>query len=269
MQTLLSLHDLPGVVVYALFMGVAGGLAGLCCALFAPLVRAPQSKEMLDIAMRTTGAVTAALTLTLAFCAVQARSQITDAQRLVHAEAAAIAGLARLAHRLGAQGEAITPVIAAYLGSVAHTELPSMAMEGRHPETQRQAEALEMAVHIAAGLLGGSFADDLLQEADAVEAAREARLRAAQGGLPEEFWMLIALLMALTMATGPLYPPRPHVMAMLGIQSAGLGALVAFVFLMDRPFRSPLGVSAEAYALVLNLLQHRTGLGNSVRLLLP
>ncbi len=251
------LHDLPPSLVYALFMSAAAGAAALACVLLAPVVRAPNTKEMLDVAMRTTGAVTAALTLTLAFCAVQARGQMADAQRQVQAEAAAIAGLVRLAERMGAAGQAMLPALGSYLHSIAAEEFRTMAQAGRHPDTQRAAEALEQAVYAAAATLPDRFATDLLDEADQAEAAREARLQAAAAGLPAQFWTLILLLAGLMVATGPLYPPRAHVVAMLAVQAAGLGALVAFVFLMDQPFRGDLAVSPEPYRAVERSIAHR------------
>ncbi|WP_198372948.1 bestrophin-like domain [Roseomonas rosulenta] len=267
MQALMFLHDLPSTLVYAIFMGVAGGSAALACVLLAPLVRAPQTKEMLDVAMRTGGAITAALTLTLAFCAVQARGQMAEAQRLVQAEANAIAGLARTAERMGAPGHALLPPIAAYVAEIAGAEFPAMAHHGRSPDTQRRAEALEDAAYLAAASLSDSLAADLIDQADQVEAAREARLHAAGAALPMQFWILILLLGGLLVATGPIYPARPHVVAMLGIQSAALGALVAFVFLMDQPFRGEFTVSGEPYRVLERSLAHRGALIRPARMI--
>jgi hypothetical protein len=252
-----SLHDLPSTLVFAVFMVAAGSAAALACVLLARMVRAPQTKEMLDVAMRTTGAITAALTLTLAFCAVQARSQMADAQRLVQAEANAIASLARMADRIGPAGHALLPAITAYAREIRAVEFPAMALHGRQDSTQNRAEALEDAAYIAAATLSDSLAADLMDQADQVEATREARLQAAGAALPAQFWVLILLLGSLLLATGPLYPARPHVVAMLAIQSAALSALVAFVFLMDQPFRGELTVSAEPYRVLEHSLAHR------------
>jgi len=257
MHALLFLHDLPSTLVYAAFMAAAGGSAALACLLLARVVRAPQTKETLDVAMRTGGAITAALTLTLAFCAVQARGQMAEAQRLVQAEANAIAGLTRAADRLGPPGHALLPAIAAYLADVSGTEFRAMARHGRDGSTQRHAEALENAAYAAAAVLPDSLAADLIDQADLVDATREARLQAAAAALPMQFWVLILLLGGLLVATGPLYPARAHVVAMLGIQAAALGALVAFVFLMDQPFRGEVTVSAEPYHAVERSLAHR------------
>jgi hypothetical protein len=269
MPFLALLHDLPASAVFALFMAVTGLCAVLACRLGAAVVRAPQTKEMIDIAMRSTGAVTAALTLTLAFCAVQARTQMADAQRLVQAEASTIAGFVRLAERLGPHGAPLLPALGAYVHAIAASEFPAMATTGRDPATQRAAEALENAAYGAATLLGNTLADDLLEEADRLEAAREARLHAAAQGLPQQFWLLIALLMALILATGAVYPPRPHILAMLGIQAAGLGALIAFVFLMEQPFRGELAISPEPYRVLERALAHRADPARSVRFLSP
>lgn len=256
MDLLLNLHALPATAAYAVFMLAGGASAALACALLAPIVRAPQTKEMLDVAMRTTGAVTAALTLTLAFCAVQARSHKTDADRAVRTETAAIAGFARLAARAGPAGEALQPAIRDYVRSIAADEFHSMTASGRSPATQRLAEALEEAAYVAAATLADTIADDMLQELDAVEAAREARLHAAAIHLPREFWLLILLLFSLVVATGPLYPARAHVVAMLGIQAAGLSALIAFLFLIERPFHGVMALSPEPY----HVLDHALGL---------
>ncbi|MGC5198708.1 hypothetical protein, partial [Aphanothece microscopica] len=176
MQIILFLHDLPPAVVYAVFMLGAGGMAGFTCLVVAPLLKLPSPKDNLDLAMRTSGTVTAALTLTLAFCAVQARAQVADAQRLVAAEVSAIGSLTRMAERLGPQGHDLRAEAARYLESVAAAEFPRMARDGRHPGTERAAEALERAVFDAAGQLPALLATDLLQEEDQVEEARSARL---------------------------------------------------------------------------------------------
>jgi hypothetical protein len=94
--------------------------------------------------------VTAALTLTLAFCAVQARSHKADADRAVRTETAAIAGFARIAARAGAPAEALPPAIRAYVASIVADEFHGMTASGRSPATQRRAEALEEAAYVAA-----------------------------------------------------------------------------------------------------------------------
>jgi hypothetical protein len=161
MQTILYLHDLPTALVYAAFMLGAGTLAGLTCLVITPRLNLPQDKDHLDMAMRTSGTVTAALTLTLAFCAVQARAQVAEAERMVASEVSAIASLARTAERLGPQGRELRAEAARYLESVARVEFPRMARHGRDPETQRRAEALELATFQAASQVASLLATDL------------------------------------------------------------------------------------------------------------
>ncbi len=252
-----TLHDLPSAAVYAVFMAAAALAAALACAALAPLARVPQTKEHIDIAMRTTGAVMAALTLILAFCAVQARSQASDAQRLVSTEVAAIATMARIADRLGAPGHALRQDLSAYAASIAAQEFPAMAREGRHPVTQAALEALETAFYRAAATAPEVLATDMLQEYDDMDGARDRRLEGARMGLPTEFWMLILVLFGLLALTGALYPPRLHTIGMLAVQAAGVGALIAFVFLMDQPFRGSIGVSAAPYEALSKSLTHR------------
>ena len=132
-----------------------------------------------------------------------------------------------------------------------------MARHGRDQTTQIHAEALENTIYAVAATLPEALAADLIDQEDLVESAREARLNAASAALPMQFWALILLLGGLLVATGPLYPARAHVVVMLAIQSAALGALVAFVFLMDQPFRGELTVSAEPYRSAERNLAHR------------
>lgn len=254
------LHGLPSALVYAAFMGVTALAAALGCAALAPMARLPQTKEHIDVAMRTTGAVMAALTLILAFCAVQARGQASDAQRLVSAEVSAINTMARIADRIGAPGTALRQDLAAYATSIAEEEFPTMVAQGRHPATQRLAESLETTLFMAAASAPEAIANDILQELDDLETARENRLEGASIALPREFWMLILVLSALLALTGALYPPRAHTVAMLAVQAAGVGALIAFVFLIDQPFRSSIGVSATPYATLSHSLKHRSAL---------
>ena len=258
MELLSLLHDMPSPAVYAAFMGAAAIMAALGCAALAPLARIPQTKEHIDIAMRTTGAVMAALTLILAFCAVQARGQASDAQRLVAAEVAAIGSMARIADRAGPPGHALRQELAAYARSIAVDEFPVMTSSGRHASTQGLLERLEANFYQLAATAPEVLANDMLQEFDDMDSAREKRLDGARIGLPQEFWMLILVLFALLALTGALYPPRLHTVAMLAVQAAGVGALVAFVFLMDQPFRSSIGVSASPYQALAQTLAHRS-----------
>lgn len=250
------LYALPSGLVYALFTFGTAGLAALACRLGAPLVRSRGLPGQLDVALRTTGSVMAALTLTLAFCAVQARTQGDDAARLVHAEVSAVAGLARLAERLGEPGQVIRAELAGYLHSIMTVEFPAMAERGPSAATRHLADVLEEAVYAAAAA-SPSLATDLLQQVDGLDAAREDRLHAARLGLPRQFWILIGLLVLLLVATGPLYEPQRHVMVMLAIQAAGIGALIGFVFLMDQPFRGQIAISSAPYESLSHLLVHR------------
>ncbi len=260
------LYDLPELVVYATFMLGAAAMAALSCRAVAPFLNLPDTKNHVDMALRTTAAVVSALTLTLAFCAIQARTQQTDAQRVVAVEVAAIGGMGRQANRLGPQGVALHAGLTAYLRSIIEVEFPAMATAGRNAETQRLAEALEHATYVAAATgLSETMAQDLLQELDEMDTAREERLRHAHDALPDAFWTLIRLLMLLLLATGALYPPKPHVLLMLAIQAAGVAALVAFVFLMDRPFRGKLSVSPAGYHSMLHTLTHRADVAAAIR----
>ncbi|MGG5889581.1 hypothetical protein ACLF3G_20795 [Falsiroseomonas sp. HC035] len=262
---LMALYDLPDLMVYAVFMLGAAGLAASVCLGAWRLSPVTATKDQLDLAMRTSAAVVSALTLTLAFCAIQARSQTSEASRVVAMEVAAISGLARLADRLGEPGLRLHADITAYLYAVVHAEFPALAERGRDPATQHAAEALEHAAYAAAAQASDALAQDLIQQTDGVDEARENRLMAAEAGLPAAFWLLILLLMALLVSTGPLYPPRRHVAAMLAMQAAGVGALIAFVFLMDQPFRGHLSVSPEPYNTLQRSLAHRAAIATAAR----
>jgi hypothetical protein len=257
---LAELQAMPSLGVYAVFMASTALTAALGCVLLAPLVRPPQTKEHLDVAMRTTGAVMAALTLILAFCAVQARSQSDDARRAISTEVAAISTLARISHRIGVPGSELRSGIIAYVHAVIDREFPNMVAQGAEAETSRLALAIEEVAYLAAGALPEAMATDILQETEEVEAARERRLHAARSGLPFEFWLLIALLFALLVLTGALYPPRRHTVGMLAVQAAGGGALVAFVFIVAQPFRDGTGLTSEPYQALLHRIEHQAEL---------
>ncbi|MGX9965223.1 bestrophin-like domain [Roseomonas sp. F4] len=265
MPALLSFYELPDIAVYAIFMLVSAGLAAGACATISPRLSLPDRKDHLDMALRSTAAVVSALTLTLAFCAIQARTQQSEAQRLISAEVSAISGMARLADRLGASGTALQTGIRAYLTSITEQEFPGMADRGRHPATQEVAEALEHAIYATAAAMSDVMAQDLLQEADDLDTAREQRLNHATDGLPKPFWILIKLLMLLLIASGAMYPARRHVLGLLAIQAAGVGALVAFVFLMDQPFRGNLAVSPAPYHTLMRSIIHRSEVAATIR----
>jgi hypothetical protein len=259
------LYDLPEVAVYATFMLGAAALAGLACRAISPLLKLPDDKTHIDMAVRTTAAVVSALTLTLAFCAIQARTQQAEAQRVVAEEVAAIGGMGRQAVRLGAEGVALHAGLVSYLRSIIAAEFPTMATNGRHAEAQRLAEALEHAGYVAATGLSDVMAHDLLQDLEGLGTTREERLRHAEDALPGAFWTLIRLLMLLLLASCALYPPKPHVLLMLAMQAAGVAALVAFVFLMDRPFRGQIAISAAPYQTMLVNMTHRAEAATTAR----
>lgn len=261
----LALYALPDVAVYVIYMIGAAALAAISCRLVSPRLNLPDTKNHIDMAMRTTGAVVSALTLTLAFCAIQARTQQSEAQRVVSAEVSAVSGMARFADRLGPQGVVLHASLTAYLKSIIDSEFSTMADHGRHPETQQLAEAMEHAAYATVAGLSEALGQDLLQQADELDTAREERLRHASDSLPAAFWMLIRLLMLLLLGTGALYPPKPHVLGMLAIQAAGVAALIAFVFLMDQPFRGNLAISPAPYRTMLQTISHRSEVAAAIR----
>ena len=257
---LAQLQAMPSLGVYATFMAIAALAAALGCLLLAPIVKPPQTKEHLDVAMRTTGAVMASLTLILAFCAVQSRAQGDDARRAITIEVAAVSTLARITHRIGAPGTDLRARITTYVRAIIDREFPTMVAHGADAETDRQARAIEEAAYLAAGTLSDAMAADILQETEDLETARERRLHAAHAGLPVEFWLLIALLFGLLVLTGALYPARRHTVAMLAVQAAGCGALIAFVFIVAQPFRTGTGLSPEPYEALLRGIEHHAEL---------
>jgi hypothetical protein len=251
-----NLYTLQPLSIYAVFMSVTAVMAGLGCLALAPIAKPPATKEHLDVAMRTTGAVMAALTLILAFCAVQARTQSADAQTLVNREIAAISSLGRTADRIGAAALEVKRHLIAYTRSIAEAEFEGMVLSGPHAETQRLVESIEQAVYMTAGTVSDSVANDLISEFEDVESARERRLHSARLGLPREFWMLIGLLFTLLALTGALYPAKKHTVAMLAVQAAGCGALIAFVFIVDQPFRGTVRLTSEPYSTVIRTMEH-------------
>jgi hypothetical protein len=257
---LAPLYTLPSLAIYGLFMLATALAAALCCVLLAPLAKPPQTKEHLDVAMRTTGSVMAALTLILAFCAVQARSQATDARGMVSTEVTAIASIARIADRMGVAGRELKEQVTHYVRSIETQEFPAMAEAGAHPHTQRLAELVEFTAYQAAAGAPEVTAADLLQEVGDIEQARHRRLHAARLGLPSEFWILISLLFMLLAVTGALYPAKKHTVAMLAVQAAGCGALIAFVFIVDQPFRGAVSLSAEPYTTLLQRMEHHAAM---------
>ena len=253
-------YMLPSLAIYAVFMVTTGLVAGLCCIALAPIAKPPQTKEHLDVAMRTTGSVMASLTLILAFCAVQARSQATDARGIVNAEVTAIASIGRIADRMGGAGHELKHHITLYVESIAAREFPTMVDHGVHAETQHLAEVLEAAAYRAAATAPDVIAADLLQEVGDIEQSRDRRLHAARMGLPGEFWLLITVLFMLLAATGALYPAKKHTVVMLAVQAAGCGALIAFVFIVDQPFRGSVRLTEQPYHTLLHTMEHHAAM---------
>jgi len=273
MRFLFPLYDLPGEEIFMVFAFGSGLLACLTAVLLVRLVRPPETKEHVDLAMRTQAAVVAAITLTLAFCAVQARTQFGVAERVVRTEAAEFAQAVRLIGHLPADQDLIRESLRDHLSNIVRIEFPDLSEGGRNRITQGSAERLSAALEELAHRSGPTLASELLARRDGIEDARDERLHAAVSGLPVEFWQLITLLFGILFATGSLYPPRRHTLGMVAVQAACLGSLAGFVFQMDQPFRGDFSVSVEPLARVLEHIEgKRSGpvlVSEGGRILLP
>ncbi|MGG5812066.1 hypothetical protein [Falsiroseomonas sp. CW058] len=238
------LYAAPSWAIFLSFSGLAVASA-LAVPLLARLVRpAPDTKEQLDVALRATGIVSGVLTLVLAFSAAEARVQLQEARATVNREAQALESLLRAGSFALAEPAPLREVAIRYARTAATEEFPAMRRGEASAATAEAMAALETVTRQAAARLGPGQAADLLRQVDDVSDLRDTRLRQSEGGVPAEFWMLVLLLTAALFACGALFPPRRHNLALVGVQAAVMGALLAFVFIMDQPYRGSVSAGA-------------------------
>jgi Protein of unknown function (DUF4239) len=184
--------------------------------------------------------------LLMIFTLVAALRIDDGADTLVNREAADILQLDRAATRLpDAEARLLAVLVQDYLRWEIGQEWPAQ----RHGQNSAAAEAafrrlLDVAARLRPppGISAESYAD-LQHTLDAVADDHAQHLEEVSTGLPDVYWWVVALQLALVLLVGAALPPRRGWSLPFAAHAAALGLLLALLFLVDRPFTGAVSIS--------------------------
>jgi hypothetical protein len=257
MKLLEFLHDLPDLAVLPLIVALV--VAGAMAAPFIGrrILRLRPNAARDEAAFDAYKAIMAMVGVVLAFSLVQVNANLRSAETIVGREASAFALVDRTLLRFGGPGAAqVRPLLAAYGQSRIHDEWPDLARAGRNAETEARYTALSRAgraIEPGDPRQQAMYAE-LLKGLDDLAESRDLVLQDAETELPLFFWIVTDGFLALAFALALLADNTLGRAVGLGAAAAGVALLLAFVIIVDQPYRGETSVSPSPImkALVLN-----------------
>lgn len=244
-----ALHSLHEFILAPLIVVSLTGLALLVARVAHRLIPASaRTTEAMDLTFRVMPALVSMAGFVLAISIVQARGEIARIERAVATEAATILDLDRTMRRydtgITAEQRAL---LRAYAVSVVEEAWPAMQRDTRSASHEATYERFVQSIrHLTPDTprmteLYASIERDL----DTLETLRNDRMHDADVAVPALFWSLILGLHVAIMALGGMFRPTVLSMVLIATQNAALAALIAFLFVHDRPFLGDSAVSSE------------------------
>jgi hypothetical protein len=205
-----------------------------------------------DAAQAFIGVIGTAYAVLVAFLAVAAWQQFTDASKATMEEANFIGDLYQDTTGLhDAQAQSIRNDIKVYLNLVIKQEWP-LQRRGEidhvgHPTLSRIHRTI---VAINPTTPGEAVVQaELLRTMNELYNARRERQLAAMGAIPSIVWWIIALGTAMTVCYSYVFGVdnvRMHLL-MTGSMMAALALVIVLIVALDRPFRGDLSIGTDAY----------------------
>jgi hypothetical protein len=254
------LHQLPDIVILPTVVTVV-----VACAMAAPflgrtLLRLTPSKTRDEAAFDGYKVIMAMVGVVLAFSLVQVNGNLRSVETMVAREASAFASVDRTLLRFGSPAaEATRPLLEAYGQSRIREEWPGLARAERHQGTDERYNTLSRvarAIEPASGRQQAMYAE-LLKGLDDLAEARELVLQDAELELPLFFWIVTGGFMLLAMILGLMTEAKLSRAVGLGGTAAGVGLLLAFVMIVDQPFKGETSVTPAQIQKTLNLNARR------------
>ena len=230
----------------------AAALACLGLCVCHRLVRVEVRRTHNDLAGFSIAIISVVYAVLLAFIAVATWESFAAADGVVQAEAGYIGNLYRDTKGFPAEmGEQMRVALTQYIDAVIVTESP-LQQQGKLPDAgwkplhqlHAQLVAFQPATRGQAVIEG-----EFLRTLNELYKAREARLTAVAGHIPEVIWWIIGIGGALTTAFTYLFgfeSFRLH-LTMTSAVAASLALVVILIIALDWPFRGEVSVSSEAY----------------------
>ena len=255
------LHTLPDIVILPLVVAVIVAIAMLAPLFGRRVLRIPLSADRDDVVFDAYKAIMAMVGVVLAFSLVQVNGNLRSAETLIGREASAFAAVDRILLRFGSQPALdARPLLAAYGQNRVNEEWPGLARAERNPSTDERYTTMSQAARALEPSPGRQQAmyAELLKNLDDLAETRELVLQDAQTELPLFFWIVTYGFLILAFALALLAEPTLGRTVGLGATAAGVALLLAFVIIVDQPYKGETSVSAAPIqkTLVLNARRH-------------
>ncbi len=255
-----SLYSLPDLVIVLIFCGISGLVMAVVPRLVRRIAATTDDKDSVEFAVRAQGTLLSICTVVLAFALVQAQSNYRKVEELVASEAAHINQLDRLLARYGdPNAENIRQHLRTYAKSVVDDDWPELRRGGGSPNTRGLFGPISRGVLAISPQPGrqSTIHADMVKLADALAEAREARIQVAHEAVSPMFWRVIGGLLFLIVVLSCLMEPTlARTMGLCG-QVVAVSALVALVFITDRPFMGQTSVGPDAIVKAISMIEAR------------
>jgi hypothetical protein len=251
------IHTLPDLVILPMVVAILVAVAMLAPLAGRHLLRLQGNAARDEGAFDAYKAIMAMVGVVLAFSLVQVNGNLREAESLVAREASAFALVDRTLLRFGSDAALnARPLLAAYGRSRVDDEWPGLARSERNATTDLRYTALSRfarAVEPAQGRQQAMYSE-LLKGLDDLAETREMVLQDAETALPIFFWFVTGGFLALALALALMSDPALSRIVGLGASAAGVGLLLAFVIIIDEPYKGGTSVTPLAIkkALILN-----------------
>jgi hypothetical protein len=233
-------------------------LCGSACAglvVFDRLVHVDIRRAHNELAGFTVAVISVVYAVLLAFIAIATWESYTTAEDVVQSEADYVGALYRDTLGLPAQmGQDVRNDLQLYVNTVVHREWPLQHEGLTADQGWEPLGRLHLAiVRMQPKTIGeGVIQAEMLKTLNDLYRARESRLSAAEGHIPDVIWWIIflggALVTAFTYLFG-FHDLRMH-MVMTAAVAASMGFVVVLIIALDWPFRGEVSIAPDAFVKV-------------------
>jgi len=199
--------------------------------------------------------------LVLTFTLVEAERNFRQIDAALKAEASQINQLDRLLARIDdPAAEACRPLLRSYVRSILQDEWPAMLKLGGASDKTRLASATMSRAILAIDAQPGReqvIYGQIVRLLEAIGLSRDSRVDSLNVGLPAIYWFVLLFNVTMLLLVTCAIPRTPFRTAVLSAQLAVIGAFIAFVFIMDAPYRGDTTIKPGALVAVLAALEAR------------
>ncbi len=245
------LSTTPNLLIAFTFALLAAALSIVMAKLGRRIMPLKLDTESHEIATNIQKSLIAFAVLLLAFAIGEARQNLANANEAVNVEALKIK---QFDHHLALQNsdeiQAARRALANYTFSLIHKEWPALASQNISDlqVTRDQLEVLANELDKIA-----TFSKDkseqfqlLKHDFDALEKAHDTIIEKAQHAIPSLFWSMMLSLVMVSMLFNARYQATLTNHVLIGSHMAVIGASIAFLAMLDAPFRGETSVRPQA-----------------------